>query len=98
MATKTYVRQNSHNRSISSPCGPVCEAEYKKLMGQDDEPSSPTSDIVEEDIMDQNPPTSRRGLVLFVTSLVLIFIAIAMSKYSKDGFWLTTKKIILWRQ
>ncbi|PWA42289.1 hypothetical protein CTI12_AA546160 [Artemisia annua] len=64
MAQKTYVRQNSHNRSISLPCGPDgMEAEYKKLMGQDDEPSSPTSEIAEEDIIDQ-PPPPRRGRFL----------------------------------
>lgn len=95
---KTYVRQNSHNRSISLPCGPVCmEAEYKKLMGQDDEPSSPTSEIMEEDVMDQSPP-SRRGLTLVITSMVLIFIAIAMSRYFKDGFWLIIKKKMVMHQ
>ncbi|PWA52656.1 hypothetical protein CTI12_AA452310 [Artemisia annua] len=92
MAQKTYVRQNSHNRSISLPCGPDgMEAEYKKLMGQDDEPSSPTSEIAEEDIIDQ-PPPPRRGRFLVVTSLLLIFIAFMMSRYSKDGFWLTMKR------
>ncbi|CAH1437134.1 unnamed protein product [Lactuca virosa] len=91
---KTYVRQNSHSRSISLPCGPVCmEDEYNKLMGLG-EPSSPTSEnLMEEDDIDQSSSSSR-GLILMVTSMVLIFIAVAMgmSKYSKDGFWLTTKK------
>ncbi|KAI3519112.1 hypothetical protein L1887_08137 [Cichorium endivia] len=93
---KTYVRQNSHSRSISLPCGPVCmENEYNKLMGVG-EPSSPTSENLmeeEEDVIDQSSSSSR-GRLLMVTSMVLIFIAIAMgmSKYSKDGFWLTTKK------
>nr|GEU65509.1 hypothetical protein [Tanacetum cinerariifolium] len=32
------------------------EAKYEKLMGQDDEPSSPTSEITKEDIIDQPPP------------------------------------------
>lgn len=75
MAAKTYVRQNSHNRSISLPCGPVCmEAEYNKLMGQDDEPSSPTSEIMEDGVI-QRPP-SRRGLIIMVTSMMFIFMAI----------------------
>ncbi|CAI9272242.1 unnamed protein product [Lactuca saligna] len=91
---KTYVRQNSHSRSISLPCGPVCmEDEYNKLMGLG-EPSSPTSEnLMEEDDIDQSSSSSR-GLILMVTSMVLIFIAVAMgmSKYSKDGFWLTIKK------
>lgn len=92
--SKTYVRQNSHSRSISLPCGPVCmEKEYNKLMGHDqDEPSSPTSEtLTEEEGLNQTPP-SRRCRVLVVTSMMLIFVAVCMSKYSEDGFWLTAKK------
>lgn len=69
------------------------EDEYNKLMGLG-EPSSPTSEnLMEEDDIDQSSSSSR-GLLLMVTSMVLIFIAVAMgmSKYSKDGFWLTIKK------
>ncbi|KAK1440533.1 hypothetical protein QVD17_06361 [Tagetes erecta] len=85
MAAKTYVRQNSHNRSISLPCGPVCmEAEYNKLMGQDDEPSSPTSDVMEEDGVIQSPP-SRRALIIMVTSMVFIFMAIFLIKQTYNA-------------
>ncbi|KAJ0907964.1 hypothetical protein HanRHA438_Chr07g0305101 [Helianthus annuus] len=87
---KAYVRQSSLNRSASLPCGPVCmEAEYNKLMCQD-EPSSPTSEIMEDGFV-QGPP-SRRGHIFVVASMVFIFMAIIMCNYSKDGFWLATKK------
>ncbi|KAI3747681.1 hypothetical protein L6452_10261 [Arctium lappa] len=94
---RTYQRQNSHVRSISLPCGPVCvKDEYNKLMGQVG-PSSPTAEtLMEEDAIDQTPSSSssRCGLPFMLTSLVFIFMAIAvgMSKYSEDGFWLTAKK------
>ena len=96
---KTFQRQNSHVRSISLPCGPVCvKDEYNKLMGQL-APSSPTAEALEEeDAIDQTPPSSSRcGLPFMLTSMVFIFIAIAMgmSRYSDDGFWLTAKKRML---
>ncbi|GJS86782.1 retrovirus-related pol polyprotein from transposon TNT 1-94 [Tanacetum coccineum] len=81
MAQKTYVRQNSHNRSISLPCGPNgMEAEYKKLMGQDDEPSSPTSEIAEEDIIDQPPPPGR-GRFLVIVQLILFIVDSGCTKH-----------------
>ncbi|KAL8240474.1 hypothetical protein R6Q59_013829 [Mikania micrantha] len=79
---KTFVRQNSHNRSISLPCGPVCmEAEYNKLMSQD-EPSSPTSEIMDEDGGTPSLPPSRRGFILVVTSMVFVFMAMVMTDWS----------------
>ncbi|GKB67630.1 zinc knuckle CX2CX4HX4C containing protein, partial [Tanacetum coccineum] len=64
------------------PCRPDgMEAEYKKLMGQDDEPSSPTSKIAEEDIIKPPPPGRGRDFCgILMSSVVVDFLL--------DGFGL----------